>query len=406
MNDLWDKPIETIQDIQTNTVDPNKFAQMPTGPQNMMFGPPGMMNQMFMPPPHANLNTQVLAPKEEVAKTEEIEENKGEVQKEHTDELKQTAGSLANDLMSIPNQKIQNSEFVSFLNKLGTGAYEIDKEGLKENPEKIAEYELAAAKQKAMEEAYSQAQADQFIEESKDPERVFNMQDALKSDEVEQKFEEDTHQEFDPTNLFKDVWDAGDMNEDELQTMLANWKEHAQKNMDMYNETIKEQPVETTIKVEKKDLFKFDENNPYIEHEDAYKLACELNEDLKVHDAILALQAHLQKHPDHAQSWRLLGQLYQENDEDDKAIAYFQKAYDLDPYDLESLLCLGVSCTNELQESVAMGHLLNWLKYNPEYYDLPFPEAGIANINQLRDTLKNLFLMAHDKNPSDLNVMV
>lgn len=125
---------------------------------------------------------------------------------------------------------------------------------------------------------------------------------------------------------------------------MANWKRTAEESMRDYNETLKEEPIETIIHVPKKDLFVFPENNPYLEVDDAYTLAVQLNEELKVFDAIQALQANVQKNPDHAPSWRLLGQLYQENDEDDKAIAYFQKAYDLDPYDLESLLYLGVSC--------------------------------------------------------------
>lgn len=43
-----------------------------------------------------------------------------------------------------------------------------------------------------------------------------------------------------------------------------------------------------------------------------------------------------------------MGQLLQENDEDDIAILAFKKAYEMDPYDLDSLLCLGISLTNEV----------------------------------------------------------
>jgi len=38
--------------------------------------------------------------------------------------------------------------------------------------------------------------------------------------------------------------------------------------------------------------------------------------------------------------------LHQENDEDEKAIVCLEKAYSLDPFDLESLLYLGSSCSN------------------------------------------------------------
>lgn len=63
----------------------------------------------------------------------------------------------------------------------------------------------------------------------------------------------------------------------------------------------------------------------------------------------MCLQAEVQRNKDNAEAWRLMGQLYQENDQDDYAIIAFKKAYEVDPYDLDSLLCLGISCTNELE---------------------------------------------------------
>ncbi len=61
------------------------------------------------------------------------------------------------------------------------------------------------------------------------------------------------------------------------------------------------------------------------------------------------MQAEVTKNAENAEAWRLMGQLYQENDQDDYAILAFKKAYLIDPYDLDSLLCLGISCTNELE---------------------------------------------------------
>ena len=49
------------------------------------------------------------------------------------------------------------------------------------------------------------------------------------------------------------------------------------------------------------------------------------------------------------------------------AIIAFKKAYEIDPYDLDSLLCLGISCTNELNEKEATEYLNAWLKYHPDY---------------------------------------
>ena len=72
---------------------------------------------------------------------------------------------------------------------------------------------------------------------------------------------------------------------------------------------------------EKKDKeIVFAENNPFMEEKEPETRAKELIENGRIDDAILALEAEVQKNPDNASAWRLLGQLHQENDEDDKAI--------------------------------------------------------------------------------------
>ena len=66
----------------------------------------------------------------------------------------------------------------------------------------------------------------------------------------------------------------------------------------------------------------------------------------------------------------MLGQLYQENDQDDFAILAFKEAHEADPYDLDCLLALGISFTNEYEEMEAFKYLHDWLKYHPEYTSL------------------------------------
>ena len=82
--------------------------------------------------------------------------------------------------------------------------------------------------------------------------------------------------------------------------------------------------------------------------EDRLTLSKQLIEDGRVQEAIICLQAEVQQNLENAEAWRLMGQLYQENDFDDVAIIAFKKAYEQDPFDLDSLLCLGISCANEL----------------------------------------------------------
>jgi len=96
-----------------------------------------------------------------------------------------------------------------------------------------------------------------------------------------------------------------------------------------------------------------------------------------------------------------MGQLYQENDQDDYAIISFKRAYEIDPYDLDSLLCLGISCTNELEQNDAVRHLQNWLKYHPDFNQigarLPEHIADLESVN-------TAFVEAHSLKPKDTNV--
>ena len=122
--------------------------------------------------------------------------------------------------------------------------------------------------------------------------------------------------------------------------------------------------------------------------ENRVALAKQLIQEGRVQEAIVCLQAEVQKNLENAEAWRIMGQLYQENDQDDYAIIAFKRAYDLDPFDLDSLLCLGISCTNELEQRDAIQHLNNWLKFHPDYDKLV---TGAPDL----DSVKMAFLTAH-----------
>ena len=99
--------------------------------------------------------------------------------------------------------------------------------------------------------------------------------------------------------------------------------------------------------------------------------AKELIEQGKIQEAILCLEAEVQKNKENAEGWRILGSLYQENDQDNFAIVALKNAHQADPYDLESLISLGISSTNELEQREALMHLTNWLRYHPDFCNLP-----------------------------------
>ncbi|KAK8267467.1 hypothetical protein V6Z12_D11G000200 [Gossypium hirsutum] len=59
-----------------------------------------------------------------------------------------------------------------------------------------------------------------------------------------------------------------------------------------------------------------------------------------------------------------------------KAIAAMMRAQEADPTNLEVLLALGVSHTNELEQTAALKYLYGWLRHHPKYGTLAPPELA------------------------------
>lgn len=70
---------------------------------------------------------------------------------------------------------------------------------------------------------------------------------------------------------------------------------------------------------------------------------------------------------DAGEAWRWLGMAHAETDDDRQAIAALLKAVETDNNNLEALLELGVSCTNELDQNQALAFLEAWLEAHPVY---------------------------------------
>jgi len=94
--------------------------------------------------------------------------------------------------------------------------------------------------------------------------------------------------------------------------------------MDEFKLEINDEEYKENIKNnEEKMKYDFDKENPYKNHENInfLELAKKLISEEKIHDAILALQAEVQKNEQSSEGWCLLGQLHAENDEDELAVA-------------------------------------------------------------------------------------
>lgn len=119
------------------------------------------------------------------------------------------------------------------------------------------------------------------------------------------------------------------------------------------------------------------ENNPFLNDTDSLAKGRELFRKGVLTEAVLAIEAECQRAPGNAEAWRLLGCVQAENDDDSQAIAAMNRALAIDPNDLETLLSLGVSHTNELDTSEALRFLQRWVTSHPQH-GAAAAEAGAA----------------------------
>ncbi|MBA0838406.1 hypothetical protein Goarm_010470, partial [Gossypium armourianum] len=150
-------------------------------------------------------------------------------------------------------------------------------------------------------------------------------------------------------------------------------------------------------------VYVFSDMNPYVGHQNPLKEGQELFRKGLLSEAVLALEAEVMKNPENAEGWRLLGITHAENDDDQQAIAAMMRAQEADPTNLEVLLALGVSHTNELEQTAALKYLYGWLRHHPKYGTLAPPE--LANSLYYADVAR-LFNEAAQMSPEDADVHI
>ncbi|CAM8995553.1 unnamed protein product [Rhodiola kirilowii] len=150
-------------------------------------------------------------------------------------------------------------------------------------------------------------------------------------------------------------------------------------------------------------VYVFSDMNPYVGHPNPLKEGQELFHKGLLSEAVLALEAEVLKNQDNAEGWRLLGIAHAENDDDQQAIAAMTRAQEADPGNLEVLLAMGVSHTNELDQAAALKYLYSWLSHHPKYRELAFQEP--SNSLHYAD-VANLFSEAAKLAPDDADVHI
>ena len=148
---------------------------------------------------------------------------------------------------------------------------------------------------------------------------------------------------------------------------------------------------------EQNNLFK-DMTNPF---EEGIKI---MEEGGNLSLAALAFEAAVQKDSQHVAAWVKLGESQAQNEKETPAIRALEQALKLDPSNLEALMGLAVSYTNEGYESTAYRTLERWLatKY-PTLIKEPLSsdaEMGFTDRHLLHEKVTNLFIEAAQLSPS------
>ncbi|XP_047320093.1 peroxisome biogenesis protein 5-like [Impatiens glandulifera] len=150
-------------------------------------------------------------------------------------------------------------------------------------------------------------------------------------------------------------------------------------------------------------VYVFSDMNPYVGHANPLKEGQDLFRKGLLSEAVLALEAEVLKNPSNSEGWRLLGVAHAENDDDQQAIASMMRAHEVDPTNLEILLALGVSHTNELEQAAALKYLYGWLRHHPKYRSITPTEMSDSLFHP---DVTRLYHNAAQMSPEDSDVHI
>eukprot|EP00761_Pharyngomonas_kirbyi_P001121 gb/GECH01001122.1/.p1 GENE.gb/GECH01001122.1/~~gb/GECH01001122.1/.p1 ORF type:complete len:473 (+),score=123.95 gb/GECH01001122.1/:1-1419(+) len=148
--------------------------------------------------------------------------------------------------------------------------------------------------------------------------------------------------------------------------------------------------------------YHFSADNPYLNHEDPLSLGMEAYGDGQLSIAIQAFEAQLQQNPS-SETWLLLGRASADADMDTAAVKALEEAVACDPQNLDALLALGVSYTNEHASTRAGQCLRKWLECHPDYHDLVNEPSEHSQVSA-NEELLYMFQRAGQRNPQDVDI--
>ncbi|XP_062191621.1 peroxisome biogenesis protein 5-like isoform X2 [Phragmites australis] len=293
---------------------------------------------------------------------------------------------LAQTLASNNDPKFQNSKFFQFVSKMSRGELIIEDNQVKQGS--ASQSSGWADEFQTQYNSNANSWADQFVHEEGADKWVSEFSSEHNQGGINKNWV-DEFSKLNVTDKWAEEFSGGGFGEssadpwvDEFQEQLVASKQSSGASRGVYV---------------------FSEMNPYVGHPNPMQEGQDLFHKGLLSEAVLALEAEVLKNPDNAEGWRLLGITHAENDDDQQAIAAMMRAHEANPTNLEVLLSLGVSHTNELEQGEALRYLYRWLQNHPKYGGLAPPQSTDSPYGP--DVVR-LFNEAAQMSPEDADVHI
>ncbi|KAM6579120.1 hypothetical protein CsatA_002894 [Cannabis sativa] len=297
---------------------------------------------------------------------------------------------LANTLAQNNDPKFQNSKFLQFVSKMSRGELNINDNQASSSGDWATEYQQKYNAGPAWADEFASRGADRWVNEF------------ASGGEKHASADDQWVDEFSNLQINNESNDWAD----EFGKQVgegAFGESSAEAWANAYDDYLNEQVTSKQRSDASRGVYVFSDMNPYVGHPNPLKEGQELFRKGLLSEAVLALEAEVLKNPENAEGWRLLGIANAENDDDQQAIAAMMRAQEADPANLEVLLALGVSHTNELEQAAALKYLYGWLRNHPKYGTLATP--GLADSLYYAD-VSRLFNEAAQMSPEDADVHI